>query len=161
MQFQLYVYVSFQLWILHTYIFFVHVYSHLHCSLSHYLCFSYSTWPDYLTRSGICIDMCDSRCGLSFSHESNYVFGVLCDVVFGYVVLFAFDVCDFKICPPLSLSLSFLVAWDQLCFYCIVVFWHVLLLPLVFVISRCGWPLLDLALYFVLLEVNLCMIWLV
>jgi len=50
--------------------------------------------------------MCDSRCGLSFSHESNYVFGVLCDVVFGYVVLFAFDVCDFKICPPLSLSLS-------------------------------------------------------
>ena len=37
-----------------------------------------------------------SRCGVSFSHESNYVFAVLCDMVFGYVVLFAFDVCDFN-----------------------------------------------------------------
>lgn len=35
---------------------------------------------------------------LVFLHETSYVFAVLCDVVvFGYVVLFAFDVCDFKI----------------------------------------------------------------
>jgi len=49
--------------------------------------------------------------------------------------------------------------------YCVTVWWFSDLccyLPLVFVISRCGWPLLRCGLLFVvLLEVNLCMIWLV
>jgi len=120
---QLQLYVWFQLWILHTYIFFIRVYSHLQCSISHKLYFPYSTWPGYLTCSGICIDICDFKMWLVFFHIRAIMFLLCCVTWFS----------DMWCCLHLMFVISkygffFHMRPVMFLLYCVtlVVFWHVL-----------------------------------